>query len=137
MPSTVEAWLRRLRSSKKGDHVEFRCKATVRGTTPLSVVIALDALGYVLSTPDKSVPPNMLTDLSEPREMTLEEAMELDIDDGLVNAVETSIDGMFGHDGKLIEPLEEVALAAIDAVYSYHKKYYSREAANPKPSGPV
>ena len=84
------------------------------------------------------VPPRMLTNLSEARQMTLEEAMELDVDDELVKAVERVLGDLFWHGGKITEPhpsTEEVALAAIDAVCSFQKKYYSRHAAGPKPSG--
>jgi hypothetical protein len=70
--------------------------------------------------------------------MTLEEAMELDVDDELVKAVERVLGDLFWHGGKITEPdpsTEEVALAAIDAVCSFQKKYYSRHAVSPKPSG--
>ena len=80
----------------------------------------------------------MLTNISEAREITFEEATELDVDEELVKAVERVLGDLFWHAGKIAEPhpsTEEVALAAIDAVYSFHKKYYSRHAASPEPSG--
>jgi hypothetical protein len=76
----------------------------------------------------------MLTILSE--KMTLEQAMEPDVDDELVKAVERVLGDLFWHAGKIAEPhpsTEEVALAAIDAVYSFHKKYWRH--ASPKPCG--
>jgi hypothetical protein len=51
----------------------------------------------------------MLTNLSGLREMTLEERMELPIDDELIRAVERTIHGMIGSDGTLDEGLDEVA----------------------------
>jgi hypothetical protein len=119
----------------EGDRVEFRCLGYVRKVTPASVHVSLDDLNYAS---EMLVPPRMLKNLSEGREMTLEEAMELDVDDELVKAVERVLGDLFWHAGKIAEPhpsTEEVALAAIDAVYSFHKKYYSRHGARPKPSG--
>ena len=78
-----------------------------------------------------TVPIAALTNL-ETREMTLEDAMEIDIDDGLIEAVQQAFNGMFGQEGQLIKPLGEVALAATYAVYRYHHEYYSSEAANPE-----
>jgi hypothetical protein len=51
----------------------------------------------------------------------------------LVRAVERVLGDLFWHAGKIAEPhpsAEEVAMAAIDAVYSFHKKYYARQAAS-------
>lgn len=100
---------------RKGDRVEFRCRAAVMRTTPLSVAIELDELSNISEI---SVPAKTLTNLSKPREMTLDERMELPVDDELVRTVERAILRMFGPDGTLDEPLDEVALSAIDAVYS-------------------
>ena len=119
----------------EGDRVEFKCCGVVSKVTPLSVHVRLADLNDIVEMP---VPPRMLKSLSEVREMTLEEAIELDVDDELVRAVERVLGDLFWHAGKIAEPhpsTEEVALAAIDAVYSFHKKYYSRQAASPKPSG--
>jgi len=58
----------------EGDRVEFRCRGYVRNVTPSSVHVSLDDLNYAADMP---VPPRMLKNLSEAREMTLEEAMEL------------------------------------------------------------
>ena len=69
----------------------------------------------------------MLTIHSE--KMTL----ELDVDGELVRAVERVLGDLFWHAGKIAEPhpsAEEVAMAAIDAVYSFYKKYYARQAAS-------
>jgi hypothetical protein len=77
----------------------------------------------------------MLTNLSEARETTLEQA--LGVDDELVKTVARVLGDLFWHEGKIAEPhpsTEEVAVAAIDAVYSFHKTYHSRHAASPKPS---
>jgi hypothetical protein len=115
------------------DRVEFKCAGVVSKVTPLSVHVRLADLDDIVEMP---VPPLMLKNLSEVREMTLEEAMELDVDDELVKAVERVLGDLFWHAGKIAEPhpsTEEVALAAIDAVYSFHKKY-SRHAS-PKPCG--
>jgi hypothetical protein len=117
----------------EGDRVEFRCLGYVRKVTPVSVHVSLDDLNE-----DIQVPPHMLKNRSDAHEVTLEEAMGLDVDDELVKAVERVLGDLFWHAGKIAEPhpsTEEVALAAIDAVYSFHKKYYSRQAASPKPSG--
>ena len=119
----------------EGDRVEFKCRGVVSKVAPLSVHVRLADLNDIVEMP---VPPRMLTNLSEARQMTLEEAMELDVDDELVKAVERVLGDLFWHGGKITEPhpsTEEVALAAIDAVCSFHKKYYSRHAAGPKPSG--
>jgi hypothetical protein len=117
----------------EGDRIEFKCHGVVSKVTPLSVHVRLADLNDIVDMP---VPPSMLTILSE--KMTLEEAMELDVDGELVRAVERVLGDLFWHAGKIAEPhpsAEEVALASIDAVYSFHKKYYSRQAASPKPSG--
>jgi hypothetical protein len=114
----------------EGDRVEFKCCGVVSKVTPLSVHVRLADLNDIVEMP---VPPRMLKNFSEVREMTLEEAMELDVDDELVRAVERVLGDLFWHAGKIAEPhpsSEEVALAAIDAVYSFHKKYYSRRAAS-------
>ena len=120
---------------RQGDIVEFKCRGTVSKVTPLSVHVRLDDLDDIV---DMQVPPRMLKNLSELSEIRLEEAMELDVDDQLVKAVERVLGDLFWHAGKIAEPhpsTEEVALAAIGAVYSFHKKYYSRHATSPKPSG--
>jgi hypothetical protein len=117
----------------EGDRIEFKCHGVVSKVTPLSVHVRLADLNDIVDMP---IPPSMLTILSE--KMTLEEAMELDVDGELVRAVERVLGDLFWHAGKIAEPhpsAEEVALASIDAVYSFHKKYYSRQAASPKPSG--
>ena|SRR5690349_1216241 len=119
----------------EGDRVEFRCLGYVRKVTTASVHVSLDDLNF---DPDIPVPPRMLKNLSETREMTLEEAMELDVDDELVKAVERVLGDLFWHAGKIAEPhpsVEEVALAAIDAVYSFQKKYYSRHTTSQEPRG--
>ena len=119
----------------EGDRVEFRCRGYVRNVTPSSVHVSLDDLNYAADMP---VPPRMLKNLSEAREMTLEEAMELHVDEELIKAVERVLGDLFWHAGKIAEPhpsTEEVALAAVDAVYSFHKKCYSRRAASQEPSG--
>ena len=116
----------------QGNVVEFKCRGFVSKVTPLSVYVRLDDLDDISDMP---IPPHMLTNLSEAREIRLEEAMELDVDDELVKAVERVLGDLFWHQGKIAEPhpsTEEVALAAIDAVYSFHKKNYSRHAASPK-----
>jgi hypothetical protein len=118
----------------EGDRVEFKCRGVVSKVTPLSVHVRLADLNDIVEMP---VPPRMLTNLSEARQMTLEEAMELDVDDELVKAIERVLSDLFWHAGKITEPhpsSEEVAVAAIDAVYSFHKKYYPRHAASPKPT---
>ena len=69
----------------EGDRVEFRCLGYVRNVSPSSVHVSLDDLNFAADMP---VPPRTLKNLSEAREMTLEEAMELDVDDELVRAVE-------------------------------------------------
>jgi hypothetical protein len=117
---------------RQGDIVEFKCRGIVSKVTPLSVHVRLDEVDDIVDMP---VPPRMLKNLSELNEITLEEAMELDVDDQLVKAVERVLGDLFWHAGKIAEPhpsTEEVALAAIDAVYSFHKKYYSRHATTPK-----
>jgi hypothetical protein len=119
----------------EGDRVEFKCCGVVSKVTPLSVHVRLADLNDIVEMP---VPPRMLTNLSEGRQIPLEEATDLDVDDELVKAVERVLGDLFWHAGKIAEPhpsAEEVALASIDAVYSFHKKYYSRQAANPKSSG--
>ena len=116
---------------QEGDRIEFKCRGVVSKVTPLSVHVRLADLNDIVDMP---VPPSMLTILSE--KMTLEQAMELDVDHELVKAVERVLGDLFWHAGKIAEPhpcTEEVALAAIDAVYSFHKKY-SRQAS-PKPCG--
>jgi hypothetical protein len=121
---------RKMTAFHEGDRVEFKCCGVVSKVTPLSVHVRLADLNDIVEMP---VPPRMLKNLSEVREMTLEEAMELDVDDELVRAVERVLGDLFWHAGKIAEPhpsTEEVALAAIDAVYSFHKKYYSRRAAS-------
>ena len=108
---------------REGDIVEFKCRGIVSKVTVLSVNVRLDDLHDIVDMP---VPPHMLTKLSEPREMTLEEAIELRVDDELVKALERVLGDLFWHQGKIAEPhpsTEEVALAAIDAVYSFQKKY--------------
>jgi hypothetical protein len=120
---------------REGDRVEFRCLGYVRNVTTASVHVSLDDLDFAADMP---VPPRMLNNLSDAREMTLEEAMELDVDDELVKAIERVLGDLFWHAGKIAEPhpsAQEVALAAIDAVYSFHKKYYSRHATSQEPSG--
>jgi hypothetical protein len=119
----------------EGDRVEFKCRGVVSKVAPLSVHVRLADLNDIVEMP---VPPRMLTNLSEDRQMTLEEAMELDVDDELVKAVERVLGALFWHGGKITEPhpsTEEVAVAAIDAVCSFQKKYHSHHAAGPKPSG--
>jgi hypothetical protein len=109
----------------EGDRIELKCRGVVSKVTPLSVHVRLGDLN-----------PSMLTILSE--KMTLEQAMEPDVDDELVKAVERVLGDLFWHAGKIAEPhpsTEEVALAAIDAVYSFHKKYWRH--ASPKPCGDV
>jgi hypothetical protein len=121
---------RKMTAFHEGDRVEFKCCGVVSKVTPLSVHVRLADLNDIVEMP---VPSRMLKNLSEVREMTLEEAMELDVDDELVRAVERVLGDLFWHAGKIAEPhpsTEEVALAAIDAVYSFHKKYYSRRAAS-------
>ena len=118
----------------EGDRVEFKCRGIVSKVTSLSVQVRLDDLHDIVEMP---VHAHMLTNLSEPRQMTLEDAMELDVDDELVKAVERVLGDLFWHAGKIAEPhpsSEEVALAAIDAVQSFHKKYYSGQATSLKPS---
>ncbi len=108
----------------EGDRIEFKCHGVVSKVTPLSVHIRLADRNDIVDMP---VPPSMLTNLSEARQMTLEEAMTLDVDDELVKAVERVLGDLFWHAGKIAEPhpsTEEVALAAIDAVYSFPKRYY-------------
>ena len=115
----------------EGDRIELKCRGVVSKVTPLSVHVRLGDLNDIVDMP---VPPSMLTILSE--KMTLEQAMEPDVDDELVKAVERVLGDLFWHAGKIAEPhpsTEEVALAAIDAVYSFHKKYWRH--ANPKPCG--
>ena len=117
---------------REGDVVEFKCRGIVSKVTVLSVNVRLDDLQDIVDMP---VPPHMLTKL---REMTLEEAMELDVDDELVKAVERVLGDLFWHHGKITEPhpsTEEVALAAIDAVYRFQKKSYPRHDTPPKLSG--
>src|SRR5262245_14532620 len=107
----------------EGDRVEFKCSGVVSKVTPLSVQVRLADLNDIVEMP---VRPRMLTNLSEARQMTLEEAMELGIDNELVKAVERALGDLFWHAGKIAEPhpsAEEVALAAVDAVSSFHKKY--------------
>src|SRR5215831_17654346 len=119
----------------QGDIVEFKCRGIVSKVTPLSVHVRLDDLDDIVDMP---VPPRMLKNLSELSEITLEEGTELDVDNQLVKAVERVLGDLFWHAGKIAEPhpsTEEVALAAIDAVYSFHKKYYSRHGTSPKTSG--
>ena len=97
--------------------------------SPPSVHVRFGDLNDIVDMP---VPPSMLTILSE--KMTLEQAMEPDVDDELVKAVERVLGDLFWHAGKIAEPhpsTEEVALAAVDAVYSFHKKYLRH--ASPKP----
>jgi hypothetical protein len=77
------------------------------GTTPTSVVIALDELDEMRGI---EVPAKNLTNLSKPR-MSLEEAMELDTDTGLVQAVERAICKTLNEDDGTIE---EIAMAAIE-----------------------
>jgi hypothetical protein len=116
----------------EGDRIELKCRGVVSKVTPLWVHVRLADLNDIVDMP---VPPSMLTILSE--QMTLEQAMEPDVDDELVKAVERVLGDLFWHAGKIAEPhpsTEEVALAAIDAVYSFHKKHYSRHAS-PEPSG--
>jgi len=118
----------------EGDRVEFKCRGIVSKVTSLSVQVRLDYLHDIVEMP---VPAHMLKNLSEAHDMTLEEAMELDVDDELVKAVERVLGDLFWHAGKIAEPhpsAEEVALASIDAVYSFHKRYYSLQTASPKPS---
>ena len=108
----------------EGDRIEFKCHGVVSKVTPLSVHIRLADLNDIVDMP---VPPSMLTIHSE--KMTL----ELDVDGELVRAVERVLGDLFWHAGKIAEPhpsAEEVAMAAIDAVYSFHKKYYARQAAS-------
>jgi len=116
---------------RQGDIVEFKCRGIVSKVTPLSVHVRLDDLDDIVDMP---VPPIMLKNLSELSEITLEEAMKLDVDDQLVKAVERLLGDLFWHAGKIVEPhpsTEKVALAAIAAVHSFHKKYYSRHATTP------
>jgi hypothetical protein len=103
----------------EGDRIEFKCHGVVSKVTPLSVHIRLADLNDIVDMP---VPPSMLTIHSE--KMTL----ELDVDGELVRAVERVLGDLFWHAGKIAA--EEVAMAAIDAVYSFHKKYYARQAAS-------
>ena len=119
----------------EGNRVKFKCRGIVSKVTSLSVQVRLDDLHDIVEMP---VPAHMLTKLSEPHEMTLEDTMELDVDDELVKAVERFLGDLFWHAGKIAEPhpsTEEVALAAIDAVYSFQKKSHSRHAASAEPSG--
>ena len=119
----------------EGDRVEFKCRGIVSKVASLSVQVRLDDLHDIV---EMTVPAHMLTKLSERHEMTLEDAMELDVDDELVKAVERVLGDLFWHAGKIAEPhpsTEEVALAAIDAVYSFQKKSHSRHAASAEPSG--
>jgi hypothetical protein len=108
----------------EGDRIELKCRGVVSKVTPLSVHVRLGDLNDIVDMP---VPPSMLTIHSE--KMTL----ELDVDGELVRAVERVLGDLFWHAGKIAEPhpsAEEVAMAAIDAVYSFHKKYYARQAAS-------
>ena len=119
----------------EGDRVEFKCCGVVSRVTPLSVHVRLADLNDIVEMP---IPARMLTNLSENRQMTLEETTEPEVDDELVKAVERVLGDLFWHGGKITEPhpsTEEVAVAAIDAVYSFQKKHYSRHAEGPKPSG--
>jgi hypothetical protein len=119
----------------EGDRIEFRCPGYVKKVTSASVHVSLDDLNYASDVP---VPPRTLTKLSRAPEMALEEAIELEVDDELVKAVDRVLGDLFWHAGKIAEPhpsSEEVALAAIDAVYSFHKKYYSPSAESQEPSG--
>ena len=109
---------------QEGDRVEFRCLGYVRKVTSASVQVSLDDLNDLSDIP---VPARMLINVSDARERTLEEGME-NVDDELVKAVERVLGDLFWHAGKIAEPhpsTEEVALAAIEAVYSFHKKHYS------------
>lgn len=119
-----------------GDRVEFKCIATVMGTTPPSIIIALDSLAYVPSIPDLTVPRKMFTSFLAPRETTLEESFEeYGFDDELYETIERAIRPMFGTDGLLDEPVKKVAAAAIDAVYGFHRQYYGRPSTKLRPSG--
>jgi hypothetical protein len=109
---------------QEGDRVEFRCLGYVKKVTSTSVHVSLDDLNYLSDIP---VSARMLVNVSDARERTLEEGME-NVDDELVKAVERVLGDLFWHAGKIAEPhpsTEEVALAAIEAVYSFHKKHYS------------
>lgn len=117
---------KRVEHFKEGDRVEFKCKGSIVATAPASATVMLERIGYEMTAPIAA-----LTNL-DTREMTLEDAMEIDIDDGLLEAVQQAFNGMFGQEGQLIKPLREVALAATHAVYRYHHEYYSREASNPE-----
>jgi hypothetical protein len=61
----------------EGDRIELKCRGVVSKVTPLSVHVRLGDLNDIVDMP---VPPSMLTILSE--KMTLEQAMEPDVDDG-------------------------------------------------------
>jgi hypothetical protein len=108
---------------QQGDSVEFRCRGLVSKVTPMSVCVRLDDLDGI---PDIPIPAHKLTNLSKTRQM-LEEAMKRDIDDELVKAVGRVLGDLFWHEGRIAEPhpsTEEVALAAIDAMYSFQRKKY-------------
>jgi hypothetical protein len=85
----------------EGDRVEFKCCGVVSKVTPLSVHVRLADLNDIVEMP---VPPRMLTNLSEGRQITLEEATDLDVDDELVKAVERVLGDLFWHAGKIAEP---------------------------------
>lgn len=79
----------------------------------------LDCIGHEMTTPLTT-----LANLAE-REMTLDDAMELDVDDELWRTVIQVIIPMVGHDNKFTKPLRQVARAAADAVYTFHHTFYS------------
>jgi hypothetical protein len=61
------------------------CPGYVKKVTSASVHVSLDDLNYASDVP---VPPRTLTKLSRAPEMALEEAIELEVDDELVKAVD-------------------------------------------------
>ena len=111
---------KRVEHFEKGNCVEFKCEGTITAIAPASAIIMLERIGC-----EMNVPVTTLTNLTG-REMTLEEAMELDMDDELLGTVTQVITRMVAPDGSFSEPLEKVAQAATDAVYNYHRTFYSR-----------
>jgi hypothetical protein len=105
---------KRVEHFRTGDRVEFKCKGMVITTGPASAVIMLDRIGHKMTTPLTT-----LANLAE-REMTLEDAMELDMDDELWSTVIQVISPMVGHDNKFTKPLRQVARAAAEAVYTFY-----------------
>ena len=85
----------------EGDRIEFRCPGYVKKVTSASVHVSLDDLNYASDVP---VPPRTLTKLSRAPEMALEEAIELEVDDELVKAVDRVLGDLFWHAGKIAEP---------------------------------